>query len=42
MTVGIEKSYGIAITDPSVAREAFQSVRSLQTWLTGQNAQARA
>jgi acyl carrier protein len=33
LTVGIEKSYGIAIKDPAAAREAFQSVRSLQQWL---------
>jgi acyl carrier protein len=36
LTVGIEKSYGIAIKDPSVAREAFESVKTLQQWLTGQ------
>jgi acyl carrier protein len=33
LTVGIEKSYGIAIKDPDAAREAFQSVQSLQQWL---------
>ena len=33
LTVGIEKSYGIAIKDPESAREAFQSVSSLQQWL---------
>jgi len=34
LTVGIEKSYGIAITEPGVAREAFHSVKSLQQWLS--------
>jgi acyl carrier protein len=33
LTVGIEKTYGIVIKDPESAREAFQSVRSLQQWL---------
>ncbi len=36
LTVGIEKSYGIAIKDPAVAREAFQSVKTLQQWLDRQ------
>ncbi len=36
LTVGIEKDYGIAITDPAVAREAFHSVGTLQRWLAGQ------
>jgi len=36
LTVGIEKSYGIAIRDPAVAREAFQSVKTLQEWLNRQ------
>jgi acyl carrier protein len=36
LTVGIEKSYGIAIQDPAVAREAFQSVQVLQQWLNSQ------
>ena len=36
LTVGIEKSYGIAIKDPSVAREAFHSVNTLQRWLSSQ------
>jgi acyl carrier protein len=36
LTVGIEKTYGIAIKDPAVAREAFQSVESLQRWLAEQ------
>jgi acyl carrier protein len=35
LTVGIEKAYGIAIQDPAVAREAFQSVQGLQEWLNG-------
>jgi hypothetical protein len=34
MTVGIERTYGIAITDPAVAREAFQTLETLQKWLT--------
>ena len=38
LTVGIEKSYGIAIQDPGVAREAFQSVEILQEWLNRQSA----
>ncbi|MCE0523912.1 MAG: phosphopantetheine-binding protein [Methylacidiphilales bacterium] len=33
LTVGIEKSYAIAISDPAVAREAFHSVATLQQWL---------
>ena len=40
LTVGIEKSYGITLKDPAVAREAFQSVKTLQEWLSlqpGQN-----
>ena len=36
LTVGIEKSYGIAIKDPAVAREAFQSVKTLREWLSRQ------
>ena len=36
LTVGIEKSYGIAIVDPAVAREAFHSVQTLQQWLSRQ------
>jgi acyl carrier protein len=36
LTVGIEKSYGIAITEPSVAREAFHSVETLRAWLNQQ------
>jgi acyl carrier protein len=39
LTVGIEKSYGIAIKDPAVAREAFQSVKTLQEWLSSQRDQ---
>jgi len=39
LTVGIEKSYGIAIKDPTVAREAFQSVKTLQQWLSRQQDQ---
>jgi acyl carrier protein len=34
LTVGIEKSYGIAIKDPAAAREAFHSVKTLQECLS--------
>ena len=36
LTVGIEKTYGLAIKDPATAREAFHSVQTLQQWLTRQ------
>jgi acyl carrier protein len=36
LTVGIEKSYGIAIKEPAVARKAFESVDTLRQWLNGQ------
>jgi acyl carrier protein len=36
LTVGIEKSYAIAIKDPSVAKEAFHSVETLRQWLNQQ------
>jgi acyl carrier protein len=36
LTVGIEKTYGIAIKDPAAAREAFMSVQSLQQFLAAQ------
>ncbi len=36
LTVGIEKTYGVPIADPAAAREAFQSVASLQSWLAAQ------
>jgi len=36
LTVGIEKSYGIAIKEPSVAKEAFQGVEPLRQWLNRQ------
>ena len=39
LTVGIEKSYGIAIKDPATAREAFHSVATLQQWLARQPGQ---
>jgi acyl carrier protein len=42
LTVGIEKSYGIAIKEPAVAREAFQSVKTLQQWLSNQPRQKPA
>lgn len=38
LTVGIEKTYGIAIKDPATAREAFHSVQTLQQWLDRQQA----
>ncbi len=33
MTVAIERNYGIAIQDPEVAKQAFQSLNHLQQWL---------
>jgi acyl carrier protein len=36
LTVGIEKTYGIAIKDPATAREAFETVKSLQHFLATQ------
>jgi acyl carrier protein len=39
LTVGIEKSYGVAIHDPAVAREVFHSVKTLQQWLSQQKSQ---
>ena len=39
LTVGIEKAYGVAIKDPATAREAFESVATLQEWLNRQPAQ---
>lgn len=36
LTVGIEKAYGIAIKEPAVAKEAFQSVDTLRQWLNRQ------
>jgi acyl carrier protein len=42
MTVGIEKTYGLTIKDPSVAREAFQSLKTLQQWLERERAQKPA
>jgi len=33
LTVGIEKTYGIAITEPAMARAAFESVEALRGWL---------
>ena len=36
LTVGIEKTYGVPVTEPSVAREAFHSVQTLQDWLARQ------
>ncbi len=34
LTVGIEKAYGIVLVDAAVAGEAFQSVKTLQEWLS--------
>jgi acyl carrier protein len=34
LTVGIEKTYGVVIKDPDMARKAFHSVETLQQWLT--------
>lgn len=36
MTVAIEQQYGIPISDPQVAREAFQSLGTLRRWLESQ------
>jgi hypothetical protein len=36
MTVAIEKDYGIAVASPDEAREAFQSLAHLRTWLQEQ------
>jgi acyl carrier protein len=33
ITVAIEQDYGIAIKDPEVARQAFQSLGTLKEWL---------
>ncbi len=40
LTVGIEKTFGIAIKDPATAQAAFQSVKTLQQWLASQKANA--
>jgi acyl carrier protein len=36
LTVGIEKSYGIAIKEPAEAKEAFHTVETLRQWLNQQ------
>ena len=36
LTVGIERTYGFAIKEPAVAREAFLSLKTLQVWLAGE------
>jgi len=36
LTVGIERTYGIAMKDPAAAREAFHSLKTLQDWLAAQ------
>lgn len=36
MTVAVEQQFGIAISDPQVAREAFQSLGTLRRWLESQ------
>ena len=40
MAVGIERTYGIAVTDPAVAREAFESLETLQKWLSRERTSA--
>ena len=40
LTVGIEKTHGVAIKDPATAREAFHSVKTLQQWLSAQKPKA--
>ena len=39
LTVAIEQNFGIAITDPQVARQIFQSLRTLRDWLAQQPVQ---
>ena len=34
LTVGIEKSFGLTMKDPATARDAFQSVKTLQDWIS--------
>ena len=36
MTVALEQTYGITITDPVVAREALRSLGTLRAWLAQQ------
>ncbi len=36
MTVAIEQHFGIAITDPQVARKAFASLGTMREWLAHQ------
>lgn len=38
ISVALEKSYGVAIKDAAVAREALQSLTSLRDWLLKQTA----
>ncbi len=40
ITVAIEQQYGIAISDPQVAREIYQSLHTLRNWLAKQPARA--
>lgn len=37
LAVAVEKTYGVAIKDSSVAREALQSLATLREWITRQN-----
>ena len=39
LTVAIEQNFAIAITDPQVARQIFQSLRTLRDWLAQQPVQ---
>ncbi len=36
LTVAVERTYGLAIKDPAVAREALQSLGALRRWLDAQ------
>ncbi len=36
LAVAVEKTYGVAIKDSSVAREALHSLASLRDWITRQ------
>ena len=36
MTVAVEQHYGIAITDPQIAKQVFHSLHTLRTWLEQQ------
>ena len=36
LTVAIEQHYGVAITDPQMARQVLQSLRTVREWLAQQ------